>query len=746
MNISRLQDIKWEPKQVFFIYFSLLLSSILCSSLLFSFWVNYNVMVHTVIEFVCVFITLSTFLFVWCTYDLNKSINKMAAFGFIYAAVFDAFHMYFYRGNGLFAGRSVDLSAKYWIMGRLIEALIIFIMTFNFFKFKLNKWVTLFLSLIASGVIAFSILYFPDIVPVFMDSNGITKPRVLVECVIIYIFASSIVGILVKKLYKKRGNIIVYKYVLLALLFAIPAEICFYFSSDTQSYLLLLGHFFKTTHYLCLFLGILENVIINPYKQLEQKNLFISDILNQMPVGLMLYNKEKSLVLCNDRALKLLDCNMDEIEGRCIGELIQRFFSSKEDIESFFEHYKETKFTLMKKVIVKLKRKNRSIVRIKYDLSKLSDGQILFLFDDAGRDQELSDLQLQTQTILNSMSNAVMITDRTNKIIMLNRAFEEIIGLNSKDVLDMDLHEFRKRSQLNIEREYYEINRSDISGKSREISLIASNGDRKEMIHYSSPVFNVNGDYIGSMSTFSDITHLKKEQEKIQNQEKLALIGGMASGIIHEIKNPLSIIKGYSQLLKTKMKDETSKEYALNIENASNDIDRFVKSLLDLAKPHPSAFTELSLNALVESIGIFMKDYLASRRISMYLNISPVEMKIKGDEDKLRQVILNMVTNSVDAMVDGADGIIEVNTRYIDTSNEMILTISDTGKGMSKEQLRKIGTPFYTTKDSGTGLGLSICYQIINEHGGRIEVTSEEGKGTIFKIFLSCSDEYQVAN
>ncbi|RYD02819.1 hypothetical protein N752_22660 [Desulforamulus aquiferis] len=244
------------------------------------------------------------------------------------------------------------------------------------------------------------------------------------------------------------------------------------------------------------------------------------------------------------------------------------------------------------------------------------------------------------------------------------------------------------------------------------------------------------GEYIGEILVASNITELKKHQQIIQQQEKMAMLGQMASGIVHEIRNPLTTIKGFSQLIKPLAREAKLKEYVTLIEQEANEVNKVVTDFLTFARPHTPVLKQVSLNKLVLDMKMVIESQAFLDGIELKFLLSTDEPRVMVDEQQIKQVLLNIVKNAIEAMEDTASPKLVISTGIKYQENQVFLSISDNGPGMSEETSRKIGTPFYTTKDKGTGLGLSICYQMIKEHQGRIQVTSESGEGTTFIILL----------
>ncbi|MCY8950272.1 PAS domain-containing protein [Bacillus atrophaeus] len=226
-----------------------------------------------------------------------------------------------------------------------------------------------------------------------------------------------------------------------------------------------------------------------------------------------------------------------------------------------------------------------------------------------------------------------------------------------------------------------------------------------------------------------DISERKQTEELMLKSEKLSIAGQLAAGIAHEIRNPLTAIKGFLQLMKPTM--EGNEHYFDIVFSELSRIELILSELLMLAKPQQHAFKEhLNLKKLISEVtalletqanlnGIFIKT--AFQRDSIFIN---------GDQNQLKQVFINLIKNAVESMPDG--GTVEIDTT--EDEHSVHVTIKDEGEGIPEKVLKRIGEPFLTTKEKGTGLGLMVTFNIIKNHQGTIQVDSKPEKGTAFKI------------
>lgn len=232
---------------------------------------------------------------------------------------------------------------------------------------------------------------------------------------------------------------------------------------------------------------------------------------------------------------------------------------------------------------------------------------------------------------------------------------------------------------------------------------------------------------------------LKDSQEQLIQAEKLSSLGQLAACLAHEINNPLAGVLAYSQLLIRKMEDgnvtkEQSMEYLSKIDTEIRRTSKLVHDMLDFSRHNPPELGQVDINDVVKQSLCLVDHAIKVKHIRLVKNLTPSPPPIQADFHKLIQVITNLALNSVQSM--SQRGTLVVSTSVMD--GELKLTVKDDGAGITPEDMKKLFTPFFTTKreEQGVGLGLAVAYGIIQQHNGRIEVESKVGEGSIFKIYL----------
>jgi signal transduction histidine kinase len=237
----------------------------------------------------------------------------------------------------------------------------------------------------------------------------------------------------------------------------------------------------------------------------------------------------------------------------------------------------------------------------------------------------------------------------------------------------------------------------------------------------------------GRLIIIDDITDRIRLEDQLVQNEKLTSIGLLAAGVAHEVNTPLAVISSYSQMLRKQISPEHPGHKLLEkITGQTFRASEIVNNLLSFSRTHATEVSEVDIHRVIADTLSLLEHPLKTARIRLRCDLlaeSPVTI---GNSGKLQQVFLNLFLNARDAMAEGGE--LQIRTYIADSRIEIV--VSDTGAGISRDNIKKIYDPFFTTKTAGkgTGLGLSVSYGIVREHGGNISVESEVGHGTSFRL------------
>ena len=239
--------------------------------------------------------------------------------------------------------------------------------------------------------------------------------------------------------------------------------------------------------------------------------------------------------------------------------------------------------------------------------------------------------------------------------------------------------------------------------------------------------------FVGNVLLFKDLTEVRALRRQVARSQRLASVGRLAAGVAHEIRNPLSSIKGFATYFKERYSDRPQDQQtaAIMIQEVDR-LNRVVGQLLELSRPISIEVQPVSLKALIADSLKLIEDRAAEKKITINIQNNARVDDVRIDPDRTNQILLNLYLNAMDAMGDGGNLTVEFSSDS--EAGDIHITVSDTGCGISPEHLTKVFDPYFTTKTSGTGLGLAIAYNIVEAMGGTIKVTSDPGKGTSFTV------------
>jgi two-component system sensor histidine kinase HydH len=251
------------------------------------------------------------------------------------------------------------------------------------------------------------------------------------------------------------------------------------------------------------------------------------------------------------------------------------------------------------------------------------------------------------------------------------------------------------------------------------------------------------GIFLGHIILFRDMTEVQNLKREIETTQRLASLGRIAAGIAHEIRNPLSSIKGFATYFQERYRDnpEDQKTAQIMVQEVER-LNRVIGQLLEFARPVAMKLKPASLKRLIQHSLRMVEGQAREKNIEINANLSPDIKDFPLDQDRVNQVLLNLYLNAIEAMEDG--GAISVSLSENKDSEGIKIVISDTGKGIDKKDLDHIFDPYFTTKQSGTGLGLAIVHKIISSHRGEVKVNSEPDRGTVVTIYLPHMDEFDI--
>jgi two-component system sensor histidine kinase PilS (NtrC family) len=347
--------------------------------------------------------------------------------------------------------------------------------------------------------------------------------------------------------------------------------------------------------------------------------------------------------------------------------------------------------------------------------------------------QTLANLRALHERIVESIRSGVVTTDLQGRIYIFNAAAVEITGYEADDVRGQNASIFFGDIEENIRQSMSAAEAGEPSPRF-EADCLTADGLRLRLGFSIFPLFAESGETTGLVITFQDLTQVRALEATSRRQDRLAAVGRVAASIAHEIRNPLAAMRGSIQVLRSEMDGNSSQAELMEIILRESDrLNRIITDYLTYARPRSHAHTSVDVRELLQETFTLLRhspELQAAHKLEE--GYSEEAAIVSADASQLKQVFWNIARNALQAMPDG--GTLHAELRH-SAGNRLRITFTDTGRGMSPEQVEHLFEPF-SSRTGGTGLGLSIVYQIIRDHGGTINVRSRESQGTTIAIEL----------
>jgi two-component system sensor histidine kinase PilS (NtrC family) len=350
----------------------------------------------------------------------------------------------------------------------------------------------------------------------------------------------------------------------------------------------------------------------------------------------------------------------------------------------------------------------------------------------AERQVRLDELEALYSAIVKSISSGIVTVDEQGRITYLNRSGAEITGLDEQSALGRTLEEaIPPLSEALV--------RTDWPGRQRNETTLRGADGRERVLGWAAARL-AEGAH-GNVIVFQDLTDFRRMEEAMRRADRLAVVGGLAAGLAHEVRNPLAAMCGSIELLSASPALGEHERRLMHVVRSEGErLEGLVKDFLAFAKPASPHIASVDAGALVEETTEMFRREAALKGISLTIDALP-SVWLSVDANQIKSVLWNLLGNARDAVEGG--GRIAVRLRR--QIGQALLEVEDSGQGIEADDLPRIFDPFFTTKTGGTGLGLAIVHRIVEAHGGRIAVRSEPGRGSTFSVTLPLAAEQEPA-
>ncbi|MBT2657549.1 PAS domain S-box protein [Bacillus sp. ISL-18] len=457
--------------------------------------------------------------------------------------------------------------------------------------------------------------------------------------------------------------------------------------------------------------------------------------LNSTADGICILNMENRFIRVNDMYTKIFGYTETELVGRSFEEIDQPNLAIE-----VIKAVKQGEF--FHDLVTQCLHKDGSLLDIAVSFSPLRNSAreiiaIIGIYRDITKhltiERELNRTRELYRLITENTTDMIKLYTKDKKIIYASPSHQKWLGTSMNELIDQEVYSLIMPEDKEFLDQVYEKLMRTGEPQLFQIKMRTSDNSFIDTEITISPIHNEKNEIESYVTVARDITDRIKNDEALRNLDRLSIIGQLAAGVAHEIRNPLTSLKGFSKLLKSTIDKQKQDDYLSIIMNELDRIDMIVNEFMSLAKPQAIQFNRESLSAILESTVNILHPQALLHNVQIINHFITDDIHLLGNRNQLKQVFVNFLKNAIEAMPSGGQVHIDVQKAE---GNQVLIQITDEGTGIDNHLMDYLGTPFYTTKDKGIGLGLTVSNKIIQEHNGTMKIESELGRGTTITVEL----------
>ncbi|RLQ97523.1 PAS domain S-box protein [Falsibacillus albus] len=457
------------------------------------------------------------------------------------------------------------------------------------------------------------------------------------------------------------------------------------------------------------------------------------DLFEETIDAIVLWDHEGRIIKANKAALSIFECTIEELLQSKLWDFLYEKDRKYYHISAEFKE----KGAIRDELLFLMPNGQKKHLEFTSRMHSIDGYNITILRNVSERyqmEKELRDSEMRFRKVFEGTLDGMLLWDQNYLLIDMNPVAETILNCGQEKYIGMDIRNLieDKVDTMNEFRTHMR----DIKKHGQASQVISYKYEENKVKHLeistkSNLVSNLN------LTVIRDMTEKLEMEEQLRKSDTLTVVGELAAGIAHEIRNPMTALKGFIQLLENSMVGSQSHSMYFNVISSElQRIESIITEFLILAKPQAIHFNEYDVCRIMKDTIELLNAQALMHGVEFNIYYEKDLPSIYCEPNQLKQVFINIIKNAIEVMPKGGN----ITVKIVDQQDGYIhITIEDEGSGIPSDKIKKLGEPFYTTKDRGTGLGLMVSFKIIKEHKGTVEVESEVEKGTIFHIKLPSS-------
>lgn len=463
-------------------------------------------------------------------------------------------------------------------------------------------------------------------------------------------------------------------------------------------------------------------------RKVKKNEELYADLFIEALDGIIFWCGNGEIIDANEAACRIFECTHDELIKRQVKDFVY------EKSERYRNIVKEMfiKGSIRDELVFLMPNGQFKSLEFTVKLNSV-EGYHMTIFRNVSErhamEKSLRESEQKFRMIFEGALEGILLWNDQFQIVDINQSGQRMLQMSKEDLVGISLHSILNDCNITDDELKDQIRSIHSEGQSDGNLSITLKSGRKKFFEFSNKL-NIFSNI--SMTTFKDITEKLEMEEQLRKSDTLNVIGELAAGIAHEIRNPMTALKGFIQLLEGSVKEDHTMYFNVITTELSR-IDSIINEFLILAKPQAVKFVEKDISQIMKETVDLLSAQAVLHNVQFRTYYEQNLPRVFCESNQMKKVFINIIKNAIEVMPKG--GYITVSIQK-ESDQKVHISIGDEGTGIPAHKIKKLGEPFYTTKERGTGLGLMVTYKIVEEHKGTIEVESKLGEGTVFHIYL----------